>query len=128
MLSSDQNVEQITQLVGEAKDYVQLRAELWRLLFIEKSSVLLSGLLTAVLALVLCFFAVGMLSVCAALLLAPHVGSLAGACAVVAAAYLVVLLVVYLKRTSWIVNPITSFVTRTVVEATRNVPGQNAPI
>ena len=117
MLSSDQNVEQITKLVGEAKDYVKLRGKLWRLLFIEKSSVLLSGLLTAVLALVLCFFAVGMLSVCAALLLSPVVGSLAGACAIVAAAYLVVLLIVYLNRTNWIVNPVTSFVARTIINA-----------
>ncbi|MBR6339075.1 MAG: phage holin family protein [Alloprevotella sp.] len=128
MLSSDQNVEQITKLVGEAKDYVKLRGKLWRLLFIEKSSVLLSGLLTAVLALVLCFFAVGMLSVCAALLLSPVVGSLAGACAIVAAAYLVVLLIVYLNRTNWIVNPVTSFVARTIINATRKVPGQDEPL
>ena len=128
MLSSDQNVEQITKLVGEAKDYVKLRGKLWRLLFIEKSSVLLSGLLTAVLALVLCFFAVGMLSVCAALLLSPVVGSLAGACAIVAATYLVVLLIVYLNRTNWIVNPVTSFVARTIINATRKVPGQDEPL
>ena len=128
MLSSDQNVDRLVQLAGETKDYLQLRGKLLRLLLVEKSSVLLSGLVVFVIALVLCLFAVGMLSVCAALLLAPCVGSLAGACAIIAAAYILVLLIVYLNRTKWIVDPITSFIARTVLEASRRMPGGDEPL
>ena len=108
MFSNDQNIETISQLVDVLKHYIGLQSEYVKLDVIEKVVRLLTAAtLALVLALAVVFILI-FLSFAAASALTPCTGAV-GAYSIVAGFYLMVLVVVVLKRKSWIERPLVKF-------------------
>ena len=108
MFSNDQNIETISQLVDVLKHYIGLQSEYVKLDVIEKVVRLLTAAaLELVLALMVIFILI-FLSFAAAHALTPCTGAV-GAFCIVAGFYLLVLIMVLLKRKSWIEKPLVKF-------------------
>ena len=110
MLSSDQNIQTIRELVLNLKEYAELKAESVQIGIIRKLSILITALIAGGLAFVLAAIIIFFLSGTLALALAPHVGGTAISCLIVATFYLLLGCLIYAKRTAWILNPIANFI------------------
>lgn len=110
MLSSDQNIQTIRELVLNLKEYAELKAESVQIGIIRKLSILITALIVGGLAFVLVAIIIFFLSGTLALALAPHVGGTAISCLIVATFYLLLGCLIYAKRTVWILNPIANFI------------------
>lgn len=111
MFSSDRNVETITQLIEMVKHNVELRKEYAKLDIVEKVVRLLSA---AALALTLTFIFVAMLlfaSAAVAVWLSCFIG-LTWSLLAVAGFYLLLLVLVYGSRKSWIERPLVKYLSR----------------
>ena len=111
MLSSDKNVETISQLIEMVKHNIELRKEYTKLDVVEKvvrllSASALSLLLTVIIAAILLFASAG-----AAAWLSQYIG-LTQSLFAVAGAYLLLLLLVYGSRKSWIERPLVKYLSR----------------
>ena len=84
MFSNDQKIDAANDLLREAKQYADLRLQRLKLDFVSKLTLLLSALVVSIVLLVV--FAVVFLFVAytLALAMAPHVGGLHWACAIIA--------------------------------------------
>jgi hypothetical protein len=105
MLSSDKNVETISQLIEMVKHNIELRKEYAKLDVVEKVVRLLKTaalilLLSVILLFVLLFASIGL-----ALWLSPALGCV-GAFFAVAGIYALILLVIYTFRRPWIERPL----------------------
>lgn len=110
MLSSDQNIQTIRELVLNLKEYAELKAESVQIGIIRKLSILITALIVGGLAFMLAAIIIFFLSGTLALALAPHVGGTAISCLIVATFYLLLGCLIYAKRTAWILNPIANFI------------------
>lgn len=110
MLSSDQNIQTIRELVLNLKEYAEFKAESVQIGIIRKLSILITALIVGGLAFVLVAIIIFFLSGTLALALAPHVGGTAISCLIVATFYLLLGCLIYAKRTAWILNPIANFI------------------
>ena len=110
MLSSDQNIQTIRELVLNLKEYAELKAESVQIGIIRKLSILITALIVGGLAFVLVAIIIFFLFGTLALALAPHVGGTAISCLIVATFYLLLGCLIYAKRTAWILNPIANFI------------------
>jgi len=111
MLSSDKNIETITQLIEMVKHNFELRKEYAKLDIVEKvvrllSAIALAATLTIILAILLFF-----LSVAFAVWISQFTG-LTLALLIVAGVYLLLFLVVYSSRKSWIERPLVKYLSR----------------
>ena len=111
MLSSDKNVETISQLIEMVKHNIELRKEYTKLDVVEKVVRLLSAsalalLLTVIIAAILLFASAG-----AVAWLSQYIG-LTQSLFAVAGAYLLLLLLVYGSRKSWIERPLVKYLSR----------------
>ena len=108
MFSNDRNIETSGQLAEAVKHYVGLQREYMKLDVIEKVVRLITAItLTVVLALLVIFILL-FLSVAGAHALMPCTGTV-GAYAIVAGCYLLLLVLVIIKRKSWIERPLVKF-------------------
>lgn len=108
MFSNDQNIETIGQLIETLMHYAQTQGEYVKLTAVEKTVRILTVIaMTAILSILLIFMLI-FLSFAAAAALAPAVGQTA-AYAIVAGAYLVILLLVVVFRKKWIERPLVRF-------------------
>lgn len=105
MLSSDKNVETIAQLIEAVKHYLGLQTEYVKLDIIDKMVRLLKAAALIVLLLIVLLFVLLFASIGLAIWLSKSIG-LAGAFLVVAAVYLVVLLIGYAFRKPWLERPL----------------------
>lgn len=110
MLSSDQNIQTIRELVLNLKEYAELKAESVQIGIIRKLSILITALIVGGLTFVFVAIIIFFLSGTLALALAPHVGGTAISCLIVATFYLLLGCLIYAKRTAWILNPIANFI------------------
>ena len=110
MFSNDQKIDAANDLLREAKQYADLRLQRLKLDFVSKLTLLLSALLV-VFAVVFLFVAYTL-----ALAMAPHVGGLHWACAIIAAGDIVLGTLFYAIRRPLIVQPLTNFVARLFLE------------
>ena len=110
MLSSDQNIQTIRELVLNLKEYAEFKAESVQIGIIRKLSILITALIVGGLAFVFVAIIIFFLSGTLALALAPHVGGTAISCLIVATFYLLLGCLIYAKRTAWILNPIANFI------------------
>lgn len=114
MLSSDKNVETITQLIEMVKHNVELRKEYAKLDIVEKVVQLLSAtalaLTLAVIAAAVLLFA----SAAVAVWLSSFI-SLTHSLLAVAGFYLLLLLLVYVSRKSWIERPLVKYLSRVLL-------------
>lgn len=108
MFSSDQNIETIAQLVETVRHYVKTQGEYIKLSVVEKTVRILTVLAMTVVFSVLLLGAAIFLSFAAVFALEPVVG-LVTAFLIVAAAYIVVLWLVYTFRHQWIERPLVRF-------------------
>jgi hypothetical protein len=116
MISSDQNVENIGQLINELKDYYLLQKEYVQLDVIDKVvrivSVLLLGIIVFVLTLLVLFY----LSFATVHWIEPVVGT-GWAFAIVSGFFLLVLVIVVLLRKPLIERPLVKFLSETLMNS-----------
>ena len=117
MLSDDQNIKTLQQLFADIKDYIELKLKVARLDLVSKVGVLLSLLVLGLVLSVLLAIIVLFLSATAAMALAPHVGGMAWACALIALAYLIT------KRKAWILKPLLHLLTALFLNDTQQEKG-----
>ena len=108
MFSNDRNIETIGQLAEALKHYIGLQREYVKLDVIEKVVRLITVITLTLLLALLVLLTLIYLSFAAAYALAPHVG-MAVAFVIVAAFYLVLLLLFLLFRKRWIEKPVVRF-------------------
>ena len=103
MLSSDKNVESIIELIESLKDYIVLKKDYLKYDVVEKMVKLSTALVVGIIILIS-----GMLlylSFSAVYLLTPYLGE-AGGFAVIAAVYLLFIILVLVNRKAWIERPL----------------------
>lgn len=108
MISSDKNIETISQLAEEAKHYFELQSEYVKLDVIEKLVKLITWAAIAIVTLLLLGFILIHLSFALAYALMPLLGSVGSFCAV-AGIHLLLLIIFIAKRHSWIEKPLVKF-------------------
>ena len=120
MLSDDQNIKTLQQLFADIKDYIELKLKVARLDLVSKVGVLLSLLVLGLVLSVLLAIIVLFLSATAAMVLAPHVGGMAWACAL---AYLLIGILLITKRKAWILKPLLHLLTALFLNDTQQEKG-----
>lgn len=111
MLSNDKNIETITQLVEMVKHNFELRKEYAKLDVVEKVVRLLSAIALAVTLAIILAILLFFLSTAFAVWLSQYTG-LSFALLTVAGIYLVLLLMVYGSRKSWIERPLVKYLSK----------------
>jgi uncharacterized membrane protein YgcG len=110
MLSSDKNVETLSQLIEMLKHNIELRTEYVKLDATAKVVRLLSVATLAVLFFII-FMAVWLFASAAVAVWLSHYWGLTAALFAVAAFYAAILLLIYLNRKAWIERPLVKFLT-----------------
>ena len=110
VLSSDKNIETISQLLAEVKHYIELRSESLQIDFVSKLSRLLTALVLFAILFTLCALAVMFVSMTVAAALTPIVGSQTLAYALIVLCYVIIGMIVLFNRKKWIEQPITHFI------------------
>ena len=116
MFSSDRNIETISQLITEIKRYVELRTESFEIDIVRKLSKLVAALVLGAVLFMLACLAVLFVSMIVAATLSKILGSQAVAYAIVVAFYLLLGIMVYSNRKSWIETPLTGFLAHLFLE------------
>ena len=114
MISSDKNVETLTQLIEILKHNIEMRAEYARLDITARVVRLLGAATLAVLLFLIMLAVILFASMAVALWLAQFWG-MAAAFAATAGFYAVVLLLVYACRKSWIEGPLVRFLSEVLL-------------
>lgn len=110
MLSSDKNVESLAQLIEVLKDYIGLQKEHLKFDVIDKLVRLITALTLTIVLFVIIVAVLFYLSFAAVYWMAPSTG-IAGAFAVVAAFFMILLILILIFRKSLITQPLIRFVT-----------------
>lgn len=111
MLSDDKNIRTLQQLVAHIKEYIELKLRVARLDLVGKVSYLLSLLVLGIILSLLLAIIVLFVSATTAIALAPYVGGLASACAIIALAYLLIAVLMITKRKTLIQAPLLQLLT-----------------
>lgn len=109
MLSSNQNIENISQLILEIKNYIELKSKSLQIDFVSKLTQLLTALLVGFILFMLITVAILFISMMVATALSPYVGGDAAGYAIVVAFYALFALLIYKKRHTWVEAPIANF-------------------
>jgi len=99
----------IPQLIAEVKTYLELQKEYARLELTEKLTVLLSTLILVLVIVVLSMVALFYLSFTLAYVLAPVLGGLVASFGLITLFLIALILFIYYKRQTLIVNPMVRF-------------------
>jgi len=126
MFSFKRNINALRALADDAKEYTRLQGEALRLDLLTRFTIALSGILVGAILLVVFAIALVFLSECVVFALAPHVGGMVWACAIVAVFYCIVALVVYLRRKKWITDPIANFLGHTFLDDDEDDPADES--
>lgn len=110
MFSTNSQIDSLSDLFREVRDYVDVRYRYLRLDCVAKLSVLLSALVLGVMLAVVFAVALLFLAYTLSLAIAPCVGGMHVACAIVAAVCLLLGGIIYLLRRWIIVQPLTAFI------------------
>ncbi len=114
MLSSDKNVESLTQLIEVLKDYIGLQKDFLKLNVIEKVVRIITALALTFVFVVLGFAVLFYLSFAFIFWIAPAIGT-AWAFFLTAAFFLALLILVYSFRKPWIEQPLVRFLANTLL-------------
>lgn len=109
MFSNDKNIETLSQLLVDLKDYVELRLKYGQIELVSKMTVLVSALVLGVVLFMLGVIVVLFLSYTAALALAQVVGGETKAFGIVTACYVMAAVLIYSFRQKLIIRPISRF-------------------
>ncbi len=116
MFASDKKVAEISDLIFDLKRYVTLQLKYLRLDFVGKFAQLLSALILGAILFILAAMVLVFFSIAWALMLAPYVGGMLGACSIVALFYGALALFVYWRRNALLVTPLANFLGRLFLE------------
>ncbi len=116
MFSSDNKVTEISGLLLDLRRYLQLQFRYMRLDFVGKFAQLLSALILGAILFVLAAIVLVFVSIAWALMLAPYVGGMIGACVVLAVCYGALALIVYWRRDALLITPLANFLGRLFLE------------
>ncbi len=105
-------MENFQQLYDDIKKYVSLQTEYVKVEFVEKLTILLSTLLIIMLVLILAITGLFYLFFSFAYALVPLVGSIALAFALVSGLYLLLIILIFVFRKTFIINPMTRFLSK----------------
>lgn len=109
MFSDNKNIDHLEELFVELKAYTKLRQEHLKLELVEKSTILVSSALLALVLLLLGGMVLFYLSFTVAHLLAPAVGGLATSFGIIAGVLTCLALIVYVLRKRLIIEPLAKF-------------------
>jgi hypothetical protein len=115
VFSNDRNIETIGQLVEVLKHYIGLQSEFVKLDVIDKVVRLITALIIAAVLFLLLIIMLIYFSFAAAYALAPHVGNAPAFC-IVAAVYLLALILFVIFRKRWVERPLVRFLARLLME------------
>lgn len=125
MLSSDQNIDNISRLLKNAKRYGDMRLDSFERSTVEKLSTVISGIIMGAIILLVSMIAVIFISAAVVMALVPHVGGTM-AMLIVGGFYAVVLLMVYNMRRTLILIPIKAALTRVFFAERADTPAPTA--
>ncbi len=108
MISSDKNVEIVTQLFESIKDWVGTKAEYMKLDAADKGVRILSALIFLVVFLFFVFSISILMSIAIAMAISSFVG-MAWAFVIMAVCYVIMFLLLIVFRKKWVVNPLVKF-------------------
>ena len=109
---NDKNIETLSSLFLQIKEYLKTQKEVAVLSIVEKSIILLSTIVLVLVLLILGAMTLFYLSFVAAYWLEPHVGGMAQSYAVIAGALALLALIIYVCRNKLIYQPITRFIAK----------------
>ena len=115
MFSNDSNIETIAQLVEQAKKYITLKGEVFRLSMVEKIVRLLTAIAMIIVLMILFLLARIYFSFALAFALGSVLGNVWGFI-IVGAIYLLMLLVLLAFRKAWIERPLVRFLASMLME------------
>ena len=127
MISSDKNIETISQLIVEVKKYAEIKGKCLQIDFVSKLSKLLAALVVVSALFLLGAIALVFISMLAASLLEPIVGGTAYSYAIIVAFYALLGITVYIKRQAWIEAPIVNFLGQLFLEEQSDSPQAGNP-
>lgn len=110
MFANDKSIESLEQLFVECKNYILLQKDYLRLELVEKLTILASAIILTTIAIILGMMALFYLSFSLAYIMAPHVGGLTVSFAIITAALLILLALIYGFRKQLIVRPLVKFI------------------
>ncbi|MDO4195894.1 MAG: phage holin family protein [Prevotellaceae bacterium] len=116
MFSNDNNIETIAQLVEQAKKFVSLKSEYYRLSIVEKTVRLLTVLAMTFVLTALLLMALIYLSFALAFFLGNLIGSNACGFLVVGGIYMAVFVAFIIFRKKWIERPLVRFLASMLME------------
>lgn len=120
MLSSEKNIDTISQLISELHKYAHLRVELLKVNSISIASKLLSAFVLGSILFVFAALAIMLLSMMCVTALTALTGNGTLAYAIVIIVYLLLAFIIYLRRTQWIERPITHFLVKLLLNGEEN--------
>lgn len=126
MFSSEKTINSLTELFVDVKEYFLLQKEYMTLDLVEKLTILLSAISLGFILMCISLLVLFYLSFTLIYFMAPMVGGLTVAFAIMTAILLLLAIVLYVKRQSWIIAPITKGIASVlladneVIEATKN--------
>ncbi|MBO5061116.1 MAG: phage holin family protein [Prevotella sp.] len=115
MFSNDRNIGIVGRLIEMFRHYIGLQNEYLRLDVIEKVVRLITGLLIFSAMFLFIVIILIYLSFAAAYAMGPHIGY-PGAFCIVAAVYIIIVMLFFLFRKTWIEKPLIRFITGLLME------------
>lgn len=109
MFSSDRNIETISQLVVELKNFVELQKKCLQIDFVSKLSKLMTAIVMGAVLFILGAVALMFISMTLAAFLETYVGGMDRSYAIIVAIYAILAYIIYSHRKQWIESPITNF-------------------
>lgn len=119
-MNTEEPVEDLQQLYKDIKKYVELQTEYVKVEFVEKLTILVSTLVIITVIIILVIAALFFLFFSLAYALVPVVGSLAISFCIIAAIYVVLIIVLFSFRKQFIINPLVRFLSKLFLNKTKN--------
>lgn len=120
MFSNDKNIEKIAGFVEEAKTWLSIRTEYTKLEIIDKVVQVSTMLALSVVFLFFIFIILIYLSFSAAYALNTYIDSLALCFLIVSIFYILILLLLYFKRHTWIERPLVRFLVQVLLNGNKD--------
>lgn len=116
MFSSNKNIEYISQLVEDIKNYIGLQKDYIKLDVVEKLILLCTALIFGIILLVLAAMILFYFSFAAVYTMEKYMGiSLAGGYSIITLLFIILFILVFVFRKKWIEKPLTRFLSKVLL-------------
>lgn len=110
MFSSDKNIETVNSLIAEVRKYIDLQKRSLQIDFVCKISKLISAMVIGSILFLLGAIILIFVSITLSSFLEPYITNSAGRYFILVGVYIMIGMLVYSKRQSWIEIPITNYI------------------